>query len=56
MKNNIDKDKVYKRYGWKPDHGDYSVSKEIKGNKSTKKSKNSIATKIELFIKAYRKF
>ena len=54
-KSKIDKEIVYKNFGWKPDDGDYSVTKENEVKKSKDKTLNSFAKKFKSLIDIAKK-
>ncbi|MCX6156765.1 MAG: hypothetical protein NTY74_02160 [Ignavibacteriae bacterium] len=47
----MNKENVYKTYGWNPGDGDYSVKKELKRKDNPKKDNKNIVVKINVFIK-----
>ena len=49
-RNKIEKENVFKTFGWKPGDGDYSVKKEVKGKNSKNKSLNSYTEKLKSLI------
>ncbi|MFA7361639.1 MAG: hypothetical protein WC139_11450 [Candidatus Kapaibacterium sp.] len=51
----IDKENVYKNFGWKPGDGDYSVTKENEEKKSKDKVLNNYARKLKSLINTIKK-
>ena len=53
--NKIEKENVYKTFGWKPGDGDYSVKKEVNESTQNEKSLAVYSKKLKSILKKIKK-